>query len=142
MTEIPVEMQLGGILINGKIDRIILDDKNNAEIFDYKTGLLPSTKDVISGIEPQLTIAALMLAETLLQDHKITSLNYWKLSSSIDGEIKKITKNDEEVEALIAAAKAGLEKLFQYFSDEKNGYLATTKNERSEYQHLSRIHAL
>lgn len=144
--EIPVKLKLGDILISGKIDRVILDEENKIEIFDYKTGQIPPTKDVISGIEPQLTIAALVLLEGIIDSElentnpeNIKSLNYWKLSASKEGEIKKICKENEEIKILIAAAKSGLTKLFEHFSDEKNGYIATENNEKSEYQHLARV---
>lgn len=143
--ETPVKLQLSDILISGKIDRIILNEENNLEIFDYKTGQLPSTKDVICGIEPQLTLAALMLVEGMIESElenadleKITSLNYWKLSASKEGEIKKICKENEEIKILIAAAKAGLAKLFEYFVNEENGYIAIASDKKNEYKHLIR----
>jgi hypothetical protein len=70
---------------------------------------------------------------------KIASLNYWKLSASSLSEIKNICENNEEIQILASAAKAGLERLFAYFCDEENGYLATGKNLRSEYRNLARI---
>jgi ATP-dependent helicase/nuclease subunit B len=142
--EVPVKLSLGKFLINGKIDRIIFDKEENVEIFDYKTGQIPATKNVICGIEPQLTIAALALLEgmidiqlTAINSTKITSLNYWKLSSSSTSEIRKICKKNEEIKILTAAAKSGLTKLLEFFEDEKNGY-TTTENSQKEYSHLTR----
>ena len=132
--EVPVKLQLGEVLISGKIDRVICNNEGNAEIFDYKTGQVSSKKDVISGNDPQLTIAAL----ALLEEMAIESLNYWKLSSSKSGEIKKICDKNEEVQILLSATKAGLTKLFEYFAKEENGYIATKNNEYNEYKHLSR----
>jgi ATP-dependent helicase/nuclease subunit B len=132
--EMPVKLQLEEVLISGKIDRIICNNEGNAEIFDYKTGQVPSKKDVISGSNPQLTIAALALVEEMA----IESLNYWKLSSSKSGEIKKICDKNEEMQILLSATKAGLTKLFEYFAKEGNGYIATKNSEYNEYKHLSR----
>lgn len=132
--EMPVKLQLEEVLISGKIDRIICNNEGNAEIFDYKTGQVPSKKDVISGNNPQLTIAALALVEEMA----IESLNYWKLSSSKSGEIKKICDKNEEMQILLSATKAGLTKLFEYFTKEENGYIATKNSEYNEYKHLSR----
>jgi ATP-dependent helicase/nuclease subunit B len=144
--EIPVKLSLEGLLISGKIDRVIIDEEGLVEIFDYKTGQVPSKKDVELGINPQLTISALMLLEGMIEaeienisSEKITTLGYWKLSASSASEIKKICDKNEEVQILVAAAKSGLTKLFQYFADEKNGYIATKNNERSEYKNLARI---
>ncbi len=136
-TEIEVKLVLNEILINGKIDRIAFDFEELANIFDYKTGQISSAKDVFSGIEPQLTIAALMLLEGGFKE-KINSLNYWKLSSSSENEIKKICGDSEEIKILAAAAKAGLARLFAYFSDEKNGYVALSDERRNEYKNLAR----
>ena len=69
---------------------------------------------------------------------KIHALNYWKLSAFSESEIKAMAKNNEEVAIMISAAKAGLERLFDYFADEKNGYVAAF-NSRNEYSHLARI---
>ena len=134
-------MVFEGILINGKIDRIAFGQENSADIFDYKTGQTPSAKDVISGQEPQLTIAALMMIEGGFES-EISSLNYWKLSFSSDDEIKKITGEKEEVKILAHAARSGLSKLFQHFADKNNGYIAAPNLQNyfeNEYSHLSRI---
>lgn len=139
LLEMPVKLTIGKVFLSGKIDRVIIDKEKNAEIFDYKTGEPPATKNVISGIEPQLTIAALALVCDSLKDYKISSLNYWKLSSSKEGEIRTVTKKPEEIENLISATKLGLERLFTYFADEKNGYVATINNNKSEYKNLARV---
>jgi len=158
--EVPVKIFLKDILLTGKIDRISVFENNEIEIFDYKTGQIPTVASVKSGDEPQLTIAALMLCFGIVDNvdlknilpQKIASLNYWKLSSFGEAEIKKIVKagkkseknesdnleNEEEILILISAAKAGLEKLFEYFSKEENGYFVN-QNVKNEYSHLARI---
>ncbi len=148
-TEIPVKLIIKEILISGKIDRVIFNKEGFAEIFDYKTGQIPATKNVFSGIEPQLTIAALMLIEGIIENDlgninsgQITSLNYWKLSPDNKNKITEISKKSEEIEILVAAAKAGLERLFEYFKDENNGYISAPNIQNyneNEYCHLARI---
>lgn len=141
LTEFEVNLVLEGVAIKGKIDRIAFDNNDAAHIFDYKTGGVPSKIDVLSGYEPQLTIAALMLLESAFKN-EIASLNYRKLSFSAAEKISKISQNSEEIKILAAAAKAGLEKLFGFFADKNNGYIAAPnlQNYReNEYSHLSRI---
>ncbi len=133
-TEKPVKIEIDKVVISGKIDRIIFDAQKCAQIFDYKTGQSPSKKDVILGIEPQLTISALAMA----YEYKITSLNYWKLSYSKEGEIQNISKNPEEIQDLITATKLGLERLFSYFSDAENSYHITKKTLEGRYKNLAR----
>lgn len=135
--EIPAETSIGGMIIRGKIDRVITNKNGELEIFDYKTGQIPSKKDVTLGINPQLTLAALMLLEEA-SENKISSLNYWKLSSSSASEIKKICDQNEEILILVAAAKAGLTRLFEFFASEENGYTATENSTRSDYKNLAR----
>lgn len=140
--EIPVKLPLGEFLISGKIDRVILDETNRAEIFDYKTGEPPAKIKVTDGNEPQLTIAALALLEGIIEEKinlkvgEISSLNYWKVSATKEGEIKKICEKTEEIKILLSAAKSGLERLLNYFDDENIGYISTGKNK--DFWHLSR----
>lgn len=132
--EKPVKISIGDILISGKIDRIVFDEDKNVQIFDYKTGALPSKKDVVSGIEPQLTIAALALSH----EYKINSLNYWKLSYSKESEIQNISKKTEEIEQLIFEVRAFLEEIFIKFADENTPYQVTEKTKEGEYKNLAR----
>ena len=141
LTEYEVKALFDGILINGKIDRIAFDETNSVNIFDYKTGQTPSKIDVISGNEPQLTIAVLMLLENGFES-EISSLNYWKLSFSSDDEIKKISEDSEEIKILAHTAKSGLAKLFRHFSEKDNGYIVAPNLQNyyeNEYSHLARI---
>lgn len=141
LTEQEVQMVCEEILLNGKIDRIAFDADQSAIIFDYKTGSIPSKKEVFSGTQPQLTLAALMLVESGFAN-EIKSLNYWKLSFSGEDDLNEISKNCEEIKILIAAAKSGLARLLKYFSTENNGYIAAPNLENyyeNEYSHLARI---
>lgn len=148
-TEIPAKLVINEVMIRGKIDRISLDENGFYRIFDYKTGQVASAKDVISGSEPQLTIAALMLVEGILENNlknidgdRISAMSYWKLSASSENEIKEICKKNEEIQILIAAAKVGMEKLLGYFADEDNGYVAApdlSNYRENEYSYLARV---
>jgi len=144
--EVPVKMMIKDILLVGKIDRVSFFESDEVEIFDYKTGQVPSSREVDSGDQPQLTISALMLCLGVIEnadlknieEQKIRALNYWKLSAFSESEIKVMAKTNEKVAIMIAAAKAGLERLFEHFDDEKNGYFANS-DIKNEYSHLARI---
>ncbi|MSP33566.1 MAG: hypothetical protein EXR06_01525 [Rickettsiales bacterium] len=144
--EVPVKIIIKDILLTGKIDRVSFFENGEVEIFDYKTGQIPASREVNSGAQPQLAISALMLSLGVIENcdikniskQKIRALNYWKLSSFSESEIKSMSKNNEDVAIMIAAAKAGLERLFDYFDDEKNGYFVAFDS-RNEYSHLARI---
>jgi ATP-dependent helicase/nuclease subunit B len=152
--EIPVKLSLdidnGQIIINGKIDRLIFDQNNLATIIDYKTGSCPTRGEVISGLEPQLTIYALaLIADKNLSLPKLSlaiidNLEYWKLSFSKENEYLKIFKGSQELEPTIQATKIMLKDLFNYFFDQQNlnGYISCYDQElyqENEYKYLARI---
>ncbi len=147
--EFPVKMVIEDLTINGKIDRIICDEKDNLEIFDYKTGQVSSAKEVFLGTDSQLVLAALAIIENEIESQlknidikQIKSLNYWKISSSQVGEIKKICNDNEKIQILISAAKHGLKKLIHHFNCEENGYISAPNKEiyvPNEYSHLARV---
>lgn len=120
--------------ISAKIDRIeVLDDK--VKIIDYKTGKLPSKRDILNGEKLQLSVEALILYKN---NFNVEGLQYWKIKSdkyetSLEVEannIKKLLKNTEDL----------ILKLINFFNSGLNGYTATGRNkEYSDYNVLSRI---
>ena len=139
LLEESIKIDFENIKISGKVDRILIDNDQNIKIIDYKTGQVPTKKDVLFGLEPQLTTYALILAETMFKNSKITELNYWKLTRSDGSKIIKIFNNEEEISEAILATKNGLKMIFDYFSNQQNNFFAT-KNEEDDYiQNLSRI---
>lgn len=144
--EVPVKLFIKDVFLTGKIDRISFSKNDEAAIYDYKTGQIPSKTDVLCGLQPQLTIAALMLMLGVIENknlqtpQKISSLNYWKISATNESEIKPIFKSAQEVAIAVNAAKAGLEKLIEYYSDENNAYeSAMDIDYKHEYSHLARV---
>ena len=134
-----IKIDFENIKISGKVDRITIDEEQKIKIIDYKTGQAPTKKDVLCGLEPQLTIYAWILSETLFQNHKINELNYWKLNRSEGSKIVKILNDEEDISQAILATKNGLKSIFDYFSNQQNNFFAT-KNEEDDYiQNLSRI---
>lgn len=137
LTEIVAKINIGEVSLHGRIDRVIIDG-DNAHIFDYKSGTVPQRSQVLAGSEPQLTLSALVLLENQLKSYKISSLNYWKLSNK-NVDLTKISDDEEEINIMLEAARAGLEKLFEYFAQSQNGYAATDNLKYDCYQNLSRI---
>ncbi|MBL6664861.1 MAG: PD-(D/E)XK nuclease family protein [Rickettsiales bacterium] len=121
--------------IIGKIDRII-EKEGEIEILDYKTGQIPAKKDIISGLQSQLTIAALIICKEIAKP--ITALTYFKLSSFSDAEIKRIFKKEEEISNLIIAAQDGLNKIIEHFIENNQPFVATKNEDIIEYKSLIR----
>lgn len=141
--EISGEINISDIKIKAKIDRFSLKNQE-LQIFDYKTGQIPSKKDIISGLEPQLLIYGLILSSGSLQN-KITtnyclkSLNYIKLSAFSDCEIKIIFK-DQEIEKYLESAKYGLKELLDFYQNEESQYkISLSQDKIHEYSHLERV---
>lgn len=140
--EIKAESTICETLLTAKIDRISLDEDGKIMIFDYKTGHVPSKKDVFLGFEPQLVLYALMIENgsiSFLKDKEISSLNYWKVSSFQGGGIFEIVKNDK-MKDLLSQSKKDLEELLQFYKNEENYYkISLNQSQKHEYSHLERI---
>ena len=134
-----IKIDFENIKISGKVDRILVDNEQTIKIIDYKTGQVPTKKDVLCGLEPQLTIYAWILSETLFKNHKIAELHYWKLNRSDGSKIVKIFNNEEEISEAILATKNGLKIIFDYFSNAQNSFFATKNEEQDYIKNLSRI---
>lgn len=145
-TEVPGKMHLdtekGRFILTAIADRIdgLMDD--SLSIIDYKTGSVPSKKDVESGISPQLTLEALIAMSGGFEgiDAKnVGMVEYWKLSGGRPGG--KVTQIDD-IDRLQAEALEGLTKLMMHFADEDTPYLVTPRpgimSRYLPYDHLSR----
>lgn len=146
--EVAVEMVVKNILISGKIDRISIDENGDVSVFDYKTGQMPTIKDVLSGLQPQVVIYILALCYGVIKNkelnnfklEEISSLNYWKIGVSETSTIKEVLKNNEDIQRELSLANLGFECLIEYFNDENNPYNANPNGDfRSEYWHLARV---
>ena len=64
-------------------DRIEVGKQGKAYIMDYKTGAIPTKKDIISGLSPQLIIESIILSENgfNLPVNKIEKIIYIKINS-------------------------------------------------------------
>lgn len=115
--------------LDGRADRIDRLPDSTAVIIDYKTGTLPTKKDIDSGLEPQLPLLAL-LAEAGgfegLNQLNIGQLSYWQLKGSHDGE-EKILDISGDLAARISRAQDNLEALVAAFADPAMPYRAVPR---------------
>ena len=130
----------GAFTLTARADRIDVTVDGRAEIVDYKTGAVPSRKDVAAGIAPQLPLEAAILAAGGFEGIGPASdpgLAYWKLSGGDPpGE-------EAPVDADPAGARAGLERLIGQFDDPAIPYIPQPHPDRappfSDYEHLERL---
>jgi ATP-dependent helicase/nuclease subunit B len=130
--------------LSGRADRIDIRQDRTIRILDYKTGTVPTRKQVVQGYAPQLTLEAEMIARGAFRGIPalpVSELIYMKLSGGDPaGEIKAM-----DVDDIAALAKRHLAELEQKLANLFTGVEAwiprramQNTEDESEYDHLSR----
>ena len=143
-TEIKGRHSVDGFTVTAKADRIDRMTDGSLTIIDYKTGSVPSKKEVTAGFSPQLPLEAVIAEAGGFPDvgkRPVSQLLFWQLKGDETGG-KEISAG-EDPKALAAAALAGLANLVKTFADERTPYAARPHPEMapkySDYQHLARV---
>ena len=126
-------------------DRIEIDAKGAAFLFDYKTGNPPSNKQVHVGFAPQLTLEAAMLeagAFSQLGRHEVEGAAYVRVRE--DGEAHWIKPKDKmSFRDLVAQHREELKALLAQFRDENVPYpsrpFVALSAQEGDYDHLARV---
>lgn len=134
-----ISLKIAGqeIKIIGVADRIELDEHGQSVVIDYKTGSLPTKKEVDSGLSPQLIIAGLMLQEGGfgIKVQNVKQIMYVKISSSKPYiQTLRIELNREQ----LARHKEGLASLLEYYVINKNFTYDIDLQKYNDYAHLAR----
>src|SRR5690348_2726859 len=102
----------GPFELTAKADRLDRQRDGRLVLIDYKTGLVPSAKDVELGFSPQLSLEAAIAAGggfAGVAAAPVAALEYWRLSGGDPaGEISAPAKDEASLRALIAEAWQGL----------------------------------
>ncbi|MCH8861480.1 MAG: double-strand break repair protein AddB [Proteobacteria bacterium] len=141
-------MPLDGLAVEftltAKADRIdIRLEDGSLEIIDYKTGGIPSGKQIAAGFAPQLPLEAVMAeagAFAGLKAARVSSLQYWKLTGK-EPAIEIKWPRDLDVAEETTRARDGLIRLVTLFADADTPYLSNPRpafTGYGDYDHLAR----
>lgn len=131
--------------LTARADRI--DDKGGAIIItDYKTGRVPSDAAVKSGRAPQLPLEAAIALSDIgfanLHGRSVEALRYIRASGGEPPGEERVIKSDD-IAALAASAREGLERLIAAFDKPNTPYRAIRRPsysyEYDAYAHLARV---
>lgn len=142
--EVAAAFHFDSFTLTGRADRIDLLSSGKARLVDYKTGRVPTGAQVKSGLAPQLTLEAALLAAGSFESLgplDTAELLYIKLSGGEPpGFVLPVTDID-----VMAKAQEHLEKfmtLMRSYEDESHGYIPRAIMEKeqdtSPFDHLSR----
>ena len=144
--EMWVPAPAGPFKLTAKADRIELS-ATGAAVLDFKTGQIPSPKQVKSGFSPQLTLTGAILAEAGLSDTGPVppeELTYVRVvGRKVPGQAA-VRALGEEAVALSEAALDGLKTRIARFDDPDTPYLSWVAPQfmgsfGGNYDHLARV---
>ncbi len=146
-----VELPLPGLefRLKGRADRIDLMKDGTIAVVDYKTGQVPSIKQVEALLAPQMPLEAAMIQRLGFKDVParlpISDLLYIQLKGGADPVIP-MPRNpkDKDLGELAEEAWQRLETLIAHYGLEENGYLSRARvmmegRTDGPYDHLARV---
>jgi ATP-dependent helicase/nuclease subunit B len=138
--------------LRARADRIDRQSDGALVVIDYKTGAPPSSKEVLLGLAPQLSLEAAIIqggAFEGLASGPVARLEYWRLSGgATPGDISEVRQPGRgggpvDPNALAAEARAGLVALLHAFGQDSAVYPPVPRAEYAsrfnDYEHLERI---
>ncbi len=135
---------IGGLTVEARADRIDEIEPGGWEIIDYKTGRVPSPKELEGLFAPQLLLEAAIALhgrfEQIGEPARAVHLSYWQTNGLGDGgEIKEVKESETLVPAMIAL----LHKMIEHFGNPATPYTALPWPEFiphfNDYAHLERV---
>jgi len=137
--ELKGTMEIAGIKVTARADRIDAAIDGSTEIIDYKTGRTPEKKAVMIGFYPQLPVEALIAQSGgfAIPEAKTLQIKYIQLQGKWQiGKEMMVPANLEQTEAglvrLINTYLTGNQPFFAINTEDQSG-------KTSKYKHLSRM---
>ena len=143
-----IQLQKGLFTLRARADRIERLRAGGYAILDYKTGSVPSEKQVRIGVSPQLTLEAAILRKggfpDIPSDSSVAELVYVSLKGGEPaGEERVIDFKDGDADSHAMRALEKLTEVAKRFEDEQQPYLPLVlsmwKSRYGTYDHLARV---
>lgn len=121
----------------------------HVDVIDFKTGILPSFKEVDVGFKPQLPLTGLILQKGGYEELgpvAVNALLYVQINGKgPDGGKTQVVSSDEATKALIESAEAGLYKLVNRYEKASTPYRSWAhpqflSKRAGDYDHLARVY--
>ena len=134
--------------LTGRADRIEQKTGGDYAILDYKTGAIPTVKQVQIGLSPQMTLEAAMLQRGAFpgipDGAELGELSYVSLKGGNPaGTLKEIQFKDTTISDQAAHAYTKLVELVTRFQDPQQGYASLAASmwasRYGDYDHLARV---
>ncbi len=129
-------------ILTAKADRIDRSADGQLEIIDYKSGALPSDRQIAAGYAPQMPLQGWLAEQGAFQGvpaAAVAALSYWPIKGlQQDQKIKTVG----DPAARIAQAIAGLSQLVDAFANPQMPYLSSLRPKSArpgDYDHLARV---
>jgi ATP-dependent helicase/nuclease subunit B len=145
---LPIELADGSTFtLRGRADRIEETKDGLVNIIDFKTGKVPTKKEIAAGFAPQLTLEAAMIERGAFEDigpkARIGQALYVRIGKGEEDKDIEVGTPEKPLEALAAEHYEELIKLANQFREEGTPYLARPMpqyaSRYAEYDHLSRV---
>lgn len=124
-------------------DRIDWLKDDTISIIDYKTGVIPSMRDILAGFSPQLYLEGVIATnggffKELPQ--KVSKIEVWRMNRANNSEVIPIAKHPDKA---ISICAKGFKMVIEKFFDEKTPYIPYPRSDVSinsdPYYHLARV---
>lgn len=131
--------------LTARADRIEQHSDGSAMILDYKTGRLPSPREINAGFAPQLILEARMLAGGAFGApwSKDIHAAYVKLGGPDDLEFKRIGSDKQPFSDLVLSQMTGLKELLNQLRRIDTAFVSRPYpqflNRYGDYDHLARV---
>ncbi len=132
-------------VLTAKADRIDIMNDGMVRIVDYKTGIIPSQKNIEEGFSSQLTLEAMMIERGAFDNLKgqVSLVEYRKLAGKLSISEKASQIINLENNDLINEAESGIKNLLTAFQNLETPYYAQPndkyKLKYNDYEHLARV---